>query len=80
MKIRGDVEVLNLGNNKIQFRVTGERESRLYDVRTSFVEPPIPTNAFDWQAWLDGAEESIPFGTGSTEAKAIADLKEIIEL
>jgi hypothetical protein len=79
MKVRGDVEVLNLGNGKVQFRVAGEGESRLYDVRTSFVQPPIPTDAFDWQACLDGAEDSIPFGTGSTEAKAIADLMEIIE-
>jgi hypothetical protein len=78
MKIRGDVEVINLTDGSRQVRVVGEGETRLYRVRASFVEPPIPTRDFDWQAWLDGYEEDGPVGTGPTEDAAIADLAEII--
>lgn len=80
MKIRGDVESINLSNGDRRFRVVGEGESRLFSVKTSFVYPPIPFRCMDWQAWLDGHEESGPYGTGSTEVEAIADLKEAIEL
>lgn len=80
MKIRGDVESINLSSGERQFRIVGNGESRLYTVRTSFVERPIPTNAFDWQAWLDGCEEEGPVGTGATEADAVADLKGVIEI
>ncbi len=41
-------------------------------IRTSHIRPPIPTTAFDWQAYRDA--EYGPFGHGPTEQEAIADL------
>jgi hypothetical protein len=80
MRICGDVESINPSTGKRLFRVTGDGESRLFAVKTSFVCPPIPIRCMDWQAWLDGCEENGPYGTGSTEAEAVGDLKESIEL
>jgi len=48
-------------------------------VKTKHVFPPIPTRAMDWCAYLDGQEESGPYGWGETEADAIADLLEAAE-
>jgi hypothetical protein len=45
-------------------------------IRTNYDFPPIPIRSHDWSAWVDGSEESGPFGNGATEAEAIADLKE----
>ena len=45
-------------------------------IRTSCNCPPIPTRAYDWQAWRDGNEEYGPFGYGATEEAAIAALIE----
>lgn len=47
-------------------------------VVTDYWRKPIPTNKFDWSAWVDGEEERAT-GYGATEAEAIADLKEQIE-
>jgi hypothetical protein len=44
-------------------------------ILTSFDYPPIPDRRWDWSAWHDGREES-NIGRGTTEAEAIADLKE----
>jgi hypothetical protein len=55
-------------------RVTVERK-----ICTSFVNPPIPIRAFDWQAWVDGQEEAGPYGSGRTEQEAISDLREQLE-
>lgn len=41
---------------------------------TSHVRPPVPTRAFDWCAYRDGAEERGNYGWGQTEAEAINDL------
>jgi len=41
---------------------------------TAFVFPPIPNRNFDWSAYLDGNEESGPYGQGASEHIAIADL------
>ena len=46
---------------------------------TSFVYPPIPWRQFDWCAWIDGDEESGPYGYGPTEDAAIADLRDELE-
>lgn len=47
-------------------------------IRTSYVCPPIPMPQLDWSACMDGSEEDGPYGSGATEAEAIADLKEIM--
>lgn len=41
---------------------------------THYVYPPIPIRCFDWVAYLEGQEESGPYGNGRTEEEAIADL------
>ena len=43
---------------------------------TSFLYPPIPIRNHDWVAYLEGEEESGPYGYGKTEEEAIEDLKE----
>lgn len=48
-------------------------------IKTEFIYPPIPTRAFDWQAWCDGWEEQGPTGAGPTELAAIADLQDQLE-
>ena len=51
-------------------------------IKTSFVNPPIPTRIFDWSAidddTYDGPGSLI--GTGATEAEAVQDLMEQILL
>jgi len=51
---------------------------------TSYVFPPIPDRRFDWSAWRDGDEPNddgqMTTGYGATEAEAIADLKEQLEI
>lgn len=46
---------------------------------TTHVYPPIPDRSNDWSAHYEGLEEG-PCGRGPTEAEAIADLKEQIEV
>jgi hypothetical protein len=46
-------------------------------VNTEFVNPPILCRDFDWSATFDGYDEGDPIGWGSTEAAAIAALKEV---
>lgn len=58
-------------------------DARLPDGRkivTNYVYPPIPDRRFDWVAYPDGAEESGPAGHGHTEAEAIAELKENLDV
>lgn len=43
---------------------------------TTFVNPPLPINNFDWQAVYQGYDEEDPVGYGSTEDEAIEDLLE----
>ena len=46
---------------------------------TKFIYPPIPIRSFDWTAYLDGDEESGPYGYGATEAAAILDLEALLQ-
>jgi hypothetical protein len=44
---------------------------------TQYVRPPVPTNKWDWMAYIEGDEEaSGPTGRGPTEAEALRDLCE----
>jgi len=43
---------------------------------TTCICPPIPTRKYDWAAYYDGDEESGQYGSGATEAEAIADFVE----
>lgn len=44
---------------------------------TSYVRPPVPTNQWDWVAYLECDEEcQQPCGRGPTEAEALRDLCE----
>lgn len=47
---------------------------------TSHVYPPIPDRRFDWCAHRDGREEDGNYGWGRTEAEAITDLIENVEM
>jgi hypothetical protein len=47
-------------------------------ILTERVYPAIPIRSFDWCAWIDGNEESGPYGYGRTEQDAIANLNEQI--
>lgn len=50
------------------------------NVKTSHDFPPIPVREFDWSAIdADNYDEGSPIGRGSTEAEAIADLKQQLE-
>ena len=42
---------------------------------TQHIFPPIPDRSHDWMAFFDDRDEG-PTGFGTTEAEAIADLKE----
>lgn len=42
---------------------------------TTYVRPPVPTNQWDWMAYIEGDEEG-PTGRGPTEAEALRDLCE----
>jgi hypothetical protein len=42
-------------------------------VKTDYWRKPIPTDKFDWSAWVDGQEEW-GSGFGPTEQDAVADL------
>ena len=43
-------------------------------VQTAYINPPIPSRAFDWQATHEGYEPGEPIGYGATEQEAIEDL------
>lgn len=47
---------------------------------THYHYPPIPINQFDWSAVTDNYEGGAPIGFGKTEAEAIADLCEQLEI
>ena len=49
------------------------------DIRTAYWRKPIPTDRFDWEAWLDGQEERYGSGFGSTREAAIVELLEMVE-
>ncbi len=49
------------------------------EIRTQAIYPPIPTNAYDWQAWFDGTNEDgevFDGGWGATQQEAIDNLLE----
>lgn len=41
---------------------------------TEQINPPIPVNNFDWNAYRDGYDAGDPIGYGATEREAIEDL------
>jgi hypothetical protein len=45
------------------------------NIKTSYIDPPIPYRHWDWVACIDGQEEDGINGYGRTEAEAIQDLK-----
>lgn len=47
-------------------------------IKTTYVNPPVPSRSFDWVAFIDGREEDGPHGWGKTEQEAIADLKDLL--
>ncbi len=49
------------------------------DIRTDYWRKPIPTDRFDWEAWVDGQEERYGTGFGRTREEAIAELMECID-
>lgn len=49
------------------------------NIKTQNIHPPIPIRAFDWIAWIDGLEDSGPYGAGATEEEAKTDLQFQIE-
>lgn len=49
------------------------------DIRTDYWRKPIPTDRFDWEAWVDGREERYGTGFGRTREDAVADLMERAE-
>lgn len=46
---------------------------------TRKINPPIPTNKFDWEALREGYEEGCLIGYGASEEDAINDLLAIEE-
>lgn len=48
-------------------------------ILTSYVYPPIPIRSLDWEAYLDGWEETGPYGHGETCEEAVADLREKLD-
>lgn len=51
-------------------------------IKTSYIYPPIPIRQFDWSAIDDDTYdgEGCPVGYGATEAEAINDLKEQLDM
>lgn len=45
-------------------------------LKTEFIQPPIPDRSHDWVAWMDGKDETGPFGYGRTKEEAIRDLQD----
>lgn len=45
------------------------------NIRTERICPPVPSNQYDWTAWVDGEEEQFT-GYGPTEAEALRNLAE----
>jgi len=45
---------------------------------TEKIIPPVPSRNFDWTAWIDGDEETGPWGYGDNEKDAIKDLMELL--
>ena len=48
-------------------------------ILVQFDPPPIPLREFDWSAWRAGTEEEGPYGYGTSEVEARADLAEQLE-
>jgi hypothetical protein len=43
-------------------------------VITEYVAPPVPSNIYDWLAYMDGQDEDGPHGRGPSELEAVKDL------
>ena len=49
------------------------------EIKTEFVNPPIPVRHMDWCAWVAGQEEEGIYGNGPTEEDAIQNLKDRLD-
>ena len=49
------------------------------NIKTEYVNPPIPDRRWDWRAWIEGEEDGLE-GWGRSEEAAILDLKETYDL
>lgn len=49
------------------------------NIITDYWPKPIPDRRFDWDAWLEDADENGYVGHGLTEQEAINDLKDHYE-
>jgi len=47
---------------------------------TEHEKPPVPTRAWDWNAYLEDWDLDNPIGYGETQQKAVADLLEQLDL
>jgi hypothetical protein len=57
-----------------EFEATEDEEADLPEVVTFYNPPPIPIRAYDWCAHREGAEESGPYGYGTTRQEALTNL------
>jgi len=44
-----------------------------------YVNPPIPIRVYDWCAWIEGEQETGPWGYGKNEEAAVKDLLECLQ-
>ena len=47
-----------------------------HEIVTAKIDPPVPTNAYDWEATFKDYDEGDPIGRGPTEIDAVEDLIE----
>lgn len=43
-------------------------------IRTNYWRKPVPCDKYDWEAWMDGNEDSGLVGHGISEVEAVEDL------
>lgn len=49
-------------------------------MKTKYDPKPIPSRAYDWEAWDDDQPETSPVGHGADEQSAINDLQQMLGL
>lgn len=64
---------------KRQILNQSRKAMNLSNIITEYWPKPIPIRNYDWQAWVDGREESGQVGQGATEDAAVEDLLEQID-
>jgi hypothetical protein len=48
-------------------------------IKTSYDFPPVPSNLFDWSAYVDDWSEASPVGHGATEREAVQTLFQTLD-